>query len=82
MFYVGNRDRVFFGLSFGLDGALLTKNVQASLQGMFLVTFFLDLYFLDNMLGVPEGALVAIVLIALLMLILKAIITFLPCPSF
>lgn len=69
---------IFLCFSFGLYCALFTKDVQASLQGMFFLIPFLDLYFLDNMLGVPKGALIMMIFIALLMFLLNIISTFLP----
>lgn len=76
---VGNRDMVFFGLSFDLDCALLAENVQAALQRVFFLVFSLDFHFLDDVFGVPEGALVVIMLMALLVVLIP---TFLPCPAF
>ena len=70
---------VFFGLSLDLDGALFTKNVQTSLQRMLFFVSSFDLNFLDDVFGISEGALVVIILMALLMVVIT---TFLPCPAF
>lgn len=72
---------VFLRLTLDFDGTLLTENVQASLQRVFFRAPSLDLNFLDDVLGVPEGALIVIVFMALLMILLEAIPVFFLCSA-